>query len=90
MTIHVHIDAIVIDADLADRPEAFEQGLREELTRRFAAQGLGAAWAGGGSLANLSVPTLSIGREGALSGERVASALHAALHAPAAGSRQSR
>lgn len=84
MRIRLHIDELVLDAGLAGRPEALEQGLRDELARLFAAQGLGADWSAGRTQARLVLPTLAVDRAGGLSGEQIAGAVHAALQAPPA------
>jgi hypothetical protein len=82
MNSRVHIDELVIDAGLAGRPEALTQGLRDELVRLLAAQGLGGPWQGSRTQDRLVLPPLTLDRAGGLSGEQIAGAVHAALQAP--------
>ena len=79
MRLHLHIELLTVDGQLADRPETIESGVRDELARLLATNGLPPQWTVGREVAGVEAPTMHLARVGGLTGQHIADSIHAGL-----------
>jgi hypothetical protein len=83
MTLHVHIERLVLDGLPVTRAQrgTLAAALEAELGRLLAAKGIGPSLAAGGALARLRADDLRFGTADAIGlGTRIATAVHTGMH----------